>query len=564
MMQWLKLGCGHFVALPLLGVAGLCALLLTQGRSVSMEEFVLLGAVTLGAGGIGGGLLVYLWRDAWHRAGQQTVDSSPSDGSTDAPPASASAFEPDAATDGPPVEGVPHENGQPTPKDADDEEPKPTPRLGPDERPWEVRDEWRDGLISTGQGSFNEGGHGFLLFGGAVFFCVGVGVGIANPEKWPLTLIFATIGLSLMGLVGYWKRRQQRFGETTFDMDTVPGVLGGPLCGVLHTGVQTQDAPDDGFHVKLSCYRRRMTRDSDGDRSVDRTLLWRDEKQMKPLATPASETLDVPVVFEIPDGKPPSTPEKTPNRYMWALEVSAAVPGVDYRAVLEIPVFPVVDDGSAPVEEYSRYVQQHTAASSLSPGVTVERPHRGRLEVAFGRARRPGIAVLFTVLGLGLTALTWMTLTSGGLFVSVLIGLMAAALVWGALHYWTYRSTIIVDGDAIRVRSGVIGRESEIVLPCAALEAATLETSGDAYTLQLHCSEVVNHEAGRSHQAQEALRSLTGSQHPSTGESWDDYMARHGMSGDRVVAARMITHHQEAEWIASQIEEAAAECARYA
>ena len=559
MMHWIKLGCGHLVALPLLLAAGFCALLLTQGSSISPEEFVFLGAVILVAGGTGGGLLVYLWRGVWHRAGEQT-EATPSSA------ASAPSFERDDATGTRPPEelealqGDGHSDPAESPADAPDT----TPRLGPDERPWNVRDAWRDGHVSTERGRFGEGGHGLLLFGGAVFFCVGVGIGLANPEKWPLTLIFGTIGLSLMGLVGYWKRRQHRFGETTFEMDTLPGVLGGPLCGVLHTGVHASDAPKDGFHVKLSCYRRHISRDSDGDRSVKRALLWRDEKQMKPFSGATGETLDVPVVFEIPDGNPPSTPEKKANRYMWALEVSAAVPGVDYRAVLEIPVFPVVDNGSAPVEAYSRYVQQHTADTALSRGVTVERPHRGHLEVTFGRARRPWAAVLCTVLDLGLIALTWLLLTGGSLFVAGIVGMMAAALGWGALHFWTYRSTITLDGDVLRVRAGVIGGESETVIPCAALESVTLDASGDTYVMHLNCNRPVKDVAGRTKAAQDTLQSMTGNRNPSTGESWDDYMKRHGMTGDRVVAARMITHHQEAEWIASQIEEAATECARYA
>jgi hypothetical protein len=36
------------------------------------------------------------------------------------------------------------------------------------------------------------------------------------------------------------------------------------------------------------------------------------------------------------------------------------------------------------------------------------------------------------------------------------------------------------------------------------------------------------------------------------------------MTDDRVMAAQMITDHSEAEWIASQIEEAADESARFA
>jgi membrane protein implicated in regulation of membrane protease activity len=427
-----------------------------------------------------------------------------------------------------------------------------------------VREAWRDASLTTTRGSHEEGNYTMGLFGGLLFVGIAVWIGIAEPTKWPLAAICAAAGALVLALVGYRIWRRRRFGKTTFSMDTRPGVLGGPLCGVLHTGVRAQDAPDDGFHVTLSCYRRRIVRNSDGDRDVKRTLLWRDEEQMAPLSPSAGEALDVPVVFEIPDGLPASTPEKTATRCMWSLEVSAAVPGVDYRAMLEIPVFPVVDDGSAPVAAYRRHVLQRTTDTPLSRGITVERPRHGRLDVTFGRARRPGVATFITILGGGVAALTAVALAAGALFWAMVLGLTGVLCVWGALHYWTYRSRITVDSDAIRVRSGIIGRASEIVIPCDALEAAPLSASGsDSYTLFLDCNRAVKGEAQRRTMMRKLVRLLSGGRPPGGG-SWDAYMQRYGLTDDRVTAATMITDHQEAEWIASQIEEAAAESARFA
>jgi hypothetical protein len=59
------------------------------------------------------------------------------------------------------------------------------------------------------------------------------------------------------------------------------------------------------------------------------------------------------------------------------------------------------------------------------------------------------------------------------------------------------------------------------------------------------------------------IRTLSGGR-PPNGESWDDYWQRFDMTDDRGMAAQMITDHSEAEWIASQIEEAADESARFA
>lgn len=566
-MQWIKLIGGSLGALFLLFAAGLCATILIKSPNPTQSNLRVLGSIALVAGGLSIGLAVYLWRSAWRRSSEAVESPALTDQATAPTP----ALRAEEATVTPPAEEMGNAEERPRLDPANaasaepaPDEPEPTPRLGPDERPWEVREAWRDATLTTTRGSHEEGNYTVGLIGGVLFVGIAVWIGIAEPTKWPLAAICAAAGTLVLALVGYRMWRRRRFGETTFDMDTRPGVLGGPLCGVLHTGVSAQDAPDDGFHVKLSCYRRRITRDSDGNRQVNQMLLWRDEKQMMPFSPSVGTTLDVPVVFEIPDGLPASTPEKTANRCMWTVEVAPAVPGVDYRAMLEIPVFPVVDDDSAPVEAYRRHVLQHSAETPLSRGITVEQPRRGQLDVTFGRARRPGVASLVTGLGVGILALTWVAVAGGALFWAIVLGLAGVLFIWGALHYWTYQSSITVDGETIRVRSGVIGCASEIAIPCDALEAATLSASGsDSYTLYLDCNRAVKSAAQRRTMMRKLVRSLSGSQPPGGG-SWDAYMKRYGLTDDRVTAATMITDHQAAEWIASQIEEAAAENARFA
>ncbi|PEN11438.1 hypothetical protein CRI94_15495 [Longibacter salinarum] len=581
MNQWVKLGCGHLVALPLLLFSGLCAVILIYGDHVTAKNVAVWGSIALATAGLGVGLLFYLWRDVWRRAGKQEAetsdpakpDASTPENSTSVPATDREAGERESVVthgeDAPEMSdtdasvGV-HDGDSPDSIDGDNDEPEPTPRLGPDERPWERRAEWRDETITSHQGSIEDKNNWVIFGGGLLFIVIGVAVGIANPEKWPLTVMCSASGLLMVGIATYRMRRATRFGPTSFEMDTLPGVLGGPLCGVLHTGVESGDAPDDGFTVKLSCYRRRITRDSEGNLETNHVLLWRDEERMVPMSTSNGKTVDVPVVFDIPDGPPPSTAKKNANRYMWTVEASAAMPGIDYRSVVEIPVFPVVDDGTAPVEAYREYVQERTAQSSLSRGITLDRPHPGRLTVTFGRARRPWVALLMTVMALFFVPLTVLAALHGGIFVSILLGIFGCASIWGMLSYLTYRSLITVEDGSIRVRSGIIGRETETVIPCDALEAAHLVTSGgNAYRLFLDCRRPVKGPEDRRPILRKIVRTVSGGR-PPTGNSWEDYWRRFGMTDDRVTAAQMITDHPEAEWIAAQIEEAAAESARFA
>lgn len=65
-------------------------------------------------------------------------------------------------------------------------------------------------------------------------------------------------------------------------------------------------------------------------------------------------TLDVPLAFQVP-GAPPSTAAKSENRILWSVEATADVSGIDYAAVVEIPVFPVRPDASVNPDRYARH-----------------------------------------------------------------------------------------------------------------------------------------------------------------------------------------------------------------
>lgn len=549
---WIKMGCGHLVGVPLVLVALLALLLMTGASGVALEEIIVLSIVVLAAGGIGGGVLVYVWREYLQALDDGTLYDTTSD------PADASSNDAAAPSAASGSSTQPPDAQTPDPQTPDRPE-----RLPEHERPWEDREEWADGRITTHRGTHDNNAGGWSVVGfGSLFAAIGLGLIGASiwtaDDPWVLGLIFAAAGLGVAALGAYRIRRRQRYGPTTFVMDTLPGALGGPLCGMLQTGVRRENAPADGFRITLSCYRRRVTRDSDGDRDIDRTLLWRDEKQMDPRMTASDDTLAVPVVFECPPDKPPSTPEKRPNRYQWLLEASAEVPGVDYAAILDVPVFPVAPDDTAPVEAYTQYERHHDADTPTSRGIHMTRRPDGGLDVTFGRARRPWVALFFTVIAAPLTVLTIAVLPS--LFQASLLGLMAGLVGWGALYYWTYRSRVTVDASGVTVQAGTPLDATTTTIRCADVQNVAVVASASEYVLHLHHAADGAHSAGADRLKN--LMSSLGARSPTTGESWDDYMDRHGLTEHRTVAARMLTNHREAEWLASQIEQAAARHAR--
>jgi hypothetical protein len=444
-MKWLKMGCGHLVALPLLltsFMGGLFFLSYFGESSLSLGKSMVAGGVAAVTGGLGFGLMHYLWTSVWPASDAvQKSDTEKEPGRTDVASASGAAAasppEPEARdepsvsfsvedettaeaeeTDGP-VEADPAEGA------AEGKEEQPSrdggsknSRLSEDQRPWEVRDEWTDAEIPAERSAQDaSSGMGQALLYSPLVMAVGGGIAwlayTHPPEQWIIPFLiglsFVAVGVGMIVLGGYRLLRHRRFGETTLEMDTFPGELGGRLCGTLHTGIPVADVPDGGVRVKLTCYRRRVTQKEHGV-DVHRTPLWRDEKQVTPRPADEGEGLDVPVGFEIPTDPPASTPARRAERIMWRIEASASLPGVDYASEVEVPVFPVQPDDSVSLERYTRREIEHDEDASLSDGITLRRPSSDRLMLTFGRARQPGRVALVTVLGLALTAGALVTL----------------------------------------------------------------------------------------------------------------------------------------------------------
>lgn len=416
--------------------------------------------------------------------------------------------------------------------------------------PWMLRPAWRDGRIETAE---QDGGSGGLLFGTVVWnavswplayfaFFKGAGEGAA----W-ITLIFPLVGLGLAVYLVYDLMRRRKYGDTVLELETLPGVLGGRFTGVARTGVKTDDAPDEGFHLKLSCFRRRMRYryDGDGDRrkEVDLDLLWRDEKRLRArpyFADDGAQKLEVPVSFKVPAGQPASTAAKTENRILWRLDLSAEVPGIDFSEELEVPIFDVESnagtaeaeragtdaaaepepgeatvfwemdgeaatlkreeaEAAAPAENrvpvpdadpYDDYEIGREFTAPVSAGIEVRPSAGGGIEFFFDKARNKGTLALVAVLFAGLAAGAVLLLGSGRIMAGLFVALFAAALGYATYRQATYTTTLTVERGRIGVRRGPFGGGATETFPAAELEVASVSVAGQSgrsahYALEL-------------------------------------------------------------------------------
>lgn len=499
---------------------------------------------------------------------------------------------------------------------------------------WKVRPAWRSATIQEDTSTSWSLIIFAVLWNGfswplAGYVMYDIFVQSANPQWGGLfVLIFPAAGILLGWMAAKRVLHRRKFGQSTLEMDTMPGRLGRRLQARVQTGVAPDDAPEDGFHVLLTCYRRtvRYTRDSDGDRKkeVEKDILWRDEKRMRGRSYGSGDRVEVPVSFELPTDQPTSTPEKRERRIMWEIEIEADLPGLDYDTSFEIPVFGPEDgvagsatDSESDLEQeepravsedaetdevfwsldeegddtLKRAAEDETSAADasdsyeeyevggqftepVSDGISMERGAGGGLKFHFAAARNKGMALLLTVLGVGLLI--------GGFFVfgqSFFAGLimlgMGGLISYGAWQQWTNASTVVVKNGQVRVESGSFGSGSTTTFPCAHLAEVRVEANGRMGDSALYDLNLYRMDAEARQQAAEGAEKMGGVVDflQSTGlvgggadseEVQQKIRAHVEKHGTQVKVAGGLTNKQEADWVAAKIEKAADREAQFA
>jgi len=168
-----------------------------------------------------------------------------------------------------------------------------------------------------------------------------LGVRAAIQEGKPaalLALLFPLVGIGLLIWAVRSTLRYRKYGVSRLELSTVPGVIGRTLTGMVRAPAKMQ--PDGGFQVTLSCVRRVTTR-SGKNTSTSESILWQEERLVpgEPSRTAAATETHIPVAFRLPADAAACDDTDSNNRVLWRLRLSASVPGVDYAAQFEVPIF---------------------------------------------------------------------------------------------------------------------------------------------------------------------------------------------------------------------------------
>jgi len=294
-----------------------------------------------------------------------------------------------------------------------------------------------------------------------------------------LGLLFPVVGVGLVVAAVRATWRERKFGTSVFDLATRPGVVGHGLAGTVRTA--TTVLPTEGFAVSLSCVNAR-TKGTGNSRSTTETIRWQDEARVQGQRTSGGPgqgiVTTLPIRFRIPDDVAPTDDADPSDRIIWRLRVSAAVPGIDYAATFEVPVFrteetaqPVTDDEArllGPAPESLPYTQPPGSPIRVNTGP------RGT-QISFPAGRNPGAAFGLTLFaGLWGGAVWLLVSLKAGVFFIGVFGLVELALLYGVLRMWLRVVEVTAGRDGVAIASGFGGVGDPRRIPAA--EVAGMET----------------------------------------------------------------------------------------
>lgn len=332
-----------------------------------------------------------------------------------------------------------------------------------DEKPWLQRKDWAAGrIISSSKKA------AWLLWIFVFFWCGASGAIslVVVPAQLHqgnhaalVALVFPVIGLALIFFVWRTTLAWRRFGKSIFGMPAVPAPAGGALEGEIQ--VRGKLRPEHGWHLTLSCIRRKTTGPTNNLRTTEK-ILWQDEKWLRPdLLKKDATTTVIPVYFQLPGDKPESTPQ-TGDGSHWRLEAWARLPGPNFHAAFEVPVFRPPEPAQMSADPTLPYqLSLDEIRKQIHSKIQIVDLPNGK-EFVFPAGRNPGFA-----LGAAAVCFIWtiivvlLALNHAPVPVPLVFGAMDLLMLFFVFDLWYRRSRVLISGDTVKVETAWPGYKKE-------------------------------------------------------------------------------------------------------
>jgi hypothetical protein len=355
------------------------------------------------------------------------------------------------------------------------------------EEPWLWREDWMKGRVcSTGKAN------AWFLAGFATLWnliCIPMVILLRDElfEKGNavalIGLLFPLVGIGVIVAAVRKVIQQNKFGECTFELARVPGVLGGDVTGtiVVPRGLSTGVALD----INLSCIRRHRSGSGKNSSTTD-TVLWQADQASAHLAPMLDGSVQGAAVrFSVPYDASPTCQIDSDTRVFWRLAAGADIPGVDFATEFEIPVFKTQASSSSITEEQIRAVD---VAADLSTGLTPDQVGVEIVSSALGgkefilrpqqnaRGTVPGI--LFTLVFSGITVL--LMLGGAPVLITFIFGLFSVFFIAALLFGLFGESRVIMEEKNLTVRNTLFSFQTSKTIPCASIAKIGIKGDGQS------------------------------------------------------------------------------------
>ena len=326
-----------------------------------------------------------------------------------------------------------------------------------------------------------------------------------NPVVF-VALLFPLVGLLMLINAARLTLRALRFRRSTLILDTMPAPIGGTLRGRVEVEHSLTSATE--VMIRLIALERQRS----GKSTVD-TIVAHEERELAPgmLQRTASGTV-IPIEIAVPLDAPATDATEEERKVYWRLTVDADLPGIDYSASFDDPVF------KTEFSDFRPHGVKVPVAAPVDPKSFIERQTPEGRELYFPRFREPAqafMSLLFTTIWLG--AIAFMVVIEVPMAIPIIFGLIAIPIVFSTLDHFFETRSILLGAHAVTVSRRLLSKKEKVI----------------AYT-DIESAKAV-------------VRAAANSARPSY------RIDIHTKAGKRIKAAKNIRSKREAEWVASRI-----------
>jgi hypothetical protein len=352
-------------------------------------------------------------------------------------------------------------------------------------QPWMWREDWAAGYIADNSLAETAGLWIFAVLWNLISWAIASAFGpqLLHPESKVLyvVLLFPAIGVLLLIAAARATMRRQKFGASICRPSQMPVRPGAPVRFAVQ--MRLAEPPEQGMLFKLACVRR-VTTGSGKSSSTTETVLWQDEQRIESGAiAPGPSGSEANVVFRLPGDARQTDPRDPRNQILWRLTATAEVPGMDYAAGFEVPVYgepPPLDAEDEP--EWAAVEQrQEPFDSAQLRGITLTSTPDGGEEIRFAAARSRRLAFSLTLFSLifGGSA-TIIVLVEAPIVFAVAFAFITLLLFVAAWDAWFATTRVVASREGLRITRGwlLFERDSSVPGPDVLSIAPKLMTSG--------------------------------------------------------------------------------------